>query len=324
MPPMLRPALVLLAIVLASSIAQAQEPRDRIAIVELTIEGDAPPELRTALEKSLAGGLFAAGWEVVPRAEVNERLRDAPELMGCLSTTCLERMSELVGARRFVRARVEAEGASYAIELSLLGPDATGGGVLIRKEATCPVCTVAEANDAISKLASELKEEAPSDVPLVVKTNPSGARLELDGQGIGESPWHGSVTAGPHQLRARKPGYRTATLDLTVADPAPEVTIDLEREASSRWGVWKWVAIGGGVAVAATGVALIVIDDTCAGDPPMGEECPQLWDTMLSGVTLTVIGTAAAGAGVWMVLNDSLTVAPTRDGGAVAVWRGRF
>ncbi|MBI4508140.1 MAG: hypothetical protein HY698_00805 [Deltaproteobacteria bacterium] len=133
------------------------EPRRAVAVLDVVIEGDAPPELRESLERSMADGLGAAGWTVVSREETMQKLRGVPELVGCVTTTCLERIGPLVGARRFLRGRVEAAGASYTIELELLGADVDGGGIS-RMERSCAVCTIGEANEAMSHAASELKD----------------------------------------------------------------------------------------------------------------------------------------------------------------------
>ena len=70
-------ALTLLALTLSALAGQAAEKRERIAVLEVALEGDAPPELRARISASLDGGLYAAGWEVVSRDEVAGKLRNA-------------------------------------------------------------------------------------------------------------------------------------------------------------------------------------------------------------------------------------------------------
>src|SRR5262245_46884459 len=116
-----------LAIVWVLTAVAVAEERERVGVLSVEIEGDAPPELRRTLDKSLEGGLYAGGFDVLRRAEVDKKLRAVPELQGCGSTTCLARLADLVGVKRFVRARVEAAGGGYTAELELLGADAPGG-----------------------------------------------------------------------------------------------------------------------------------------------------------------------------------------------------
>src|SRR5262245_55277611 len=75
----------------------ARAAKPRVAILDMEIQGDAPPELRDQLDKSLTGGLFAGGFEVVSRDVVRQKLRTSPELVGCTTTTCLEQVGQLVG-----------------------------------------------------------------------------------------------------------------------------------------------------------------------------------------------------------------------------------
>lgn len=334
MRAMVRVFLAALLVALAASTAAAEgastAPRERVAIIEVTIEGDAPGELRTQLERSLAGGLYLGGWEVLSRDEVLRALRDAPELIGCISTSCLERIGELVGAKRFVRARVEASGAAYAMEITLLGPD-TEGSMLLTRDATCSVCTVGEANDAMSKLASQLVEEKPNDMKVAIVTRPSGAALVIDGAVAGESPWNGTLPPGDHRVRAHKPGRLAAEKQFHVATDAP-TQIDLELPSAQRYRVWKWVAGGSGLAALGAGVWLLATHNDQACDAGPGVQCPELFDRLIPGIVVTGVGAAAVGVSVWMFLQDrSEATEPTRSatimpiqGGALGVYTTTF
>jgi hypothetical protein len=314
-------ALVVLA---SGGSARAEKSRPRVAIVELTIEGDAPPELRTQLDRSLAGGLASVGWEVVSREAVMESLRDTPELMGCVSTTCLDRIGEVVGARRFVRARIEAQGDSYSLELELLGADVEGG-VIQRREGSCAVCTLTEANDTISKIAAQLSAEEKPAVKVAIATRPGGAALQVDGKDAGSSPADVMLPVGEHEVIARKKGYHPRRERFAVAAPADgtpqELTLDLER--SARFGVWKWVAAGTAAATIVTGAYLITIHGDCVDSAPEGATCKDLYDTSALGIGFTAVGVGAVGLAVWMFLSDrppedppATAVLPVRGGAA--------
>ena len=163
-------------IALTATRADATEP-ERVAILDLVLAGSAVPEVADRLEASLAAGLVAAGFAVIPRVEVQALLRAAPELDGCLTTSCLERAGRLVGARRFVRARAEAAGASWSLEVEVYGADAAGG-LVDRVERSCPVCTIKEAADELAAAARSLREEesVPPDVREEVRPLPDKER----------------------------------------------------------------------------------------------------------------------------------------------------
>lgn len=304
----------------------AARRRTRVAVLEMSIEGDAPPELRGQLDRSLAGGLYAAGYEVVGRDEVAEKLRGAPELVGCLTTTCLERIGALVGASRFVRAHVETAGAAYTFELELLGAEASGA-VLRRVERHCAVCTIAEANDEMSRAAAALREDAPTKVTLTIRTEPPGALVSIDGRELGRAPQTVEVAPGEHVVRATMRGRTATQKQVDLRDDRAEVTLSLPPGdgpapgAESRHGAWKWVTGGAAVAALVGGVWLITIDGDGTNCPGDGRPCRDLYDTLVGGVILTGAGVALGGLTIYLFANDRprateprLTLVPSPTG----------
>ena len=196
------------------------EKRQRIAVLEVTIEGDAPPELRGQISKSLGGGIFAGGYDVVDRDEVAAKLRGARALVGCVSTTCLAHIGTLVNAKKFVRVRAFATGAAYTIELELYAPDAPSG-LANRIERACTVCTLREVSDLVSKAALELVSGRPPEADsarVSILSRPSGARIQVDGVVVGDAPVEAELDAGPHLFHASLPsGYRSADARRTLA-----------------------------------------------------------------------------------------------------------
>lgn len=337
-------ALVLLPCLLAASPVSAEE-RTRVAVLDLLIEGDAPAELRQQLDRSLAGGLYAAGFEVVARADVAAKLRGAPELVGCTTTTCLEKVGTLVGARRFVRARVEASGASYTIELTLLGADVEGA-VVRRAERSCAVCTISEANDAMSQAAADLgaRVAAPTKVKVLLKSDPPGAQLEVDGEAVGVTPVTVELVPGEHAYRAERSDGGGVVEGRFAAEAKPdgspvEVAIGLAAVTpvepapprASRFRVWKWASAGGAAAALVTGVTLIAIDGNGVDCESGALQCPSVRDTMAGGVALTAVGVGLGGLAAWMFMHDgppaaaataegrSAAVVPLRGGAAVTL-----
>jgi hypothetical protein len=318
------------------AVAAGADEKPRVAILDLTIEGDAPPELRAQLDKSLAGGLASAGYGIVARDEVAKKLKSSPQLVGCVTTTCLARVGDVVKATRFIRARVEANGAAYTIDLELLGAD--GADALVKHVSkSCPVCTIAEANDAMSKGAVELFAAGPAmpDKPpprqITVETDPPGCAIELDGVHVdGVTPMQLTIaTPGDHTLRAtmdgRQPVEQKLAPDAMGAKLSlPPVTVVKSPPpppaSSSRWGAWKWVAAGVGVAALGAGIALVAINDKCTDSV-----CMNLYSTGGGGAALIVVGVAASAAAVYFFATDrphnvEAAVVPTKGG--AAAWLG--
>jgi hypothetical protein len=332
----MRLAWLALAPLLALPSAWAKRPR--VAVLDITNEGDAPAEIRTKMEISLAGGLYSAGYDVVGRAEVQKKLRGARELVGCTTSTCLAKIRPLVGAEKFVRARVESQGSSFSVSLELYSPDASGG-LVRRQERSCAVCTMNEANDLMSALATSIFEDRkPEKVTLTVESVPSGAQVQVDGAPLGAAPVQTEVEPGDHTVRAELSGRASAEEKVTIEAGSQGRRLSLalpmlrsdppaDRASPSRFGAWKWVTVGGGVAALAGGVALIAINGTLTDCPGDGTNCPSKYQTIAPGVVLVGAGLALGGLAVYMFMNDAQAPAAALvplPGGAAAVVRGRF
>ncbi len=77
----------------------------------------------------------------------------------------------------------------------------------------------------------------------------AGQVITIDGRGVGDGRWTGTLASGPHTLRVTAKGYRSYQSELLVRDRSSRtIQVDLEREASSGVPAWVWVA--GGVVVA--------------------------------------------------------------------------
>ena len=307
---------------------------DGVACLGVEIDGDAPPEVRPQLEKSLASGLGAAGQTVRRRADVEAALEKTPEIRGCTTTACLERLAELVGTRRFARARVEVHGTAYAIEVSLLGAEADDG-VIARSTRACAVCTLAEANDLLAAAAAELL--APATVTLRVETEPAGCPVELDGAPLGIAPIETAHAPGEVKLVARCPGLapieeavqlrpsaapRLVRLGGAAVTPGATPTNASEPSPSSprasrRFGAWKWAAAGGAALLVGVGVTHLVMDGsgTACAD---GEPCRELYDTGTTGLAFTAAGVGLGALATWMFLADGPTTATVHADGQSA------
>jgi hypothetical protein len=307
------------ALVAALGAAAAAETRPRVAVLELAIEGDAEPELRPQLLLRLEGAVRGAGFDVVGRDEVAAKLRTSRALVGCTSTACLARVGALVNAKRFIKARVEASGAAFTIELELLGADAPGGQIR-RLERACPVCTLSEVNDRVGRAVVELitgRQPELRAVKLVVDTRPAGASVSCDDSLLGIAPVEVELEPGEHLCRATLPvGYLPAERREVVAPDSPaRIVLTLEAEASRapvavaeaqptrRYGTWKWVAAGGAGAAVVGGVTLLAIDGHGVDCAP-GATCRSVYSTRDAGIALVAAGAALGALAAWLFLSD--------------------
>ncbi len=314
--PFRRSVLVMLAMTCAtpSATADAQEPRGAIALVALDITGDAAPELKTQLEASIVRGLQDSGVRGASHEDVLAAARDKPELIGCTSTACLEQIGELVDAERFVRARVESNGAAYTIELELLSPE--GGAVERQVVEQCGVCTITELNQLAINAAHRLMSGA-SEGPLAIEilTNPPGARATIDGRELGPSPITETLPPGSYQLTLSMPGYVTATYDIVV-EPTTSEPQRFEFELAARaldrapiihlkpeprFSRWKWLTAG--TAATLSTIAVIELARGSSSCDSADARCDD-WSHRDWGLLSLAGALAVGGVSGWMFYAD--------------------
>jgi hypothetical protein len=318
--------------------APTSAPSDTYAIAAIDIAGDADPGLKPAIAAAVARGLDAASAPHVTPEVVASALRARPELVGCTSTTCLAKLGSIVGAARFVTARVETAGAAYNVELTVLTVD----GPVARRTAKCEVCTMSDLGDLLAKKTQELiTQPAAQPVAITLATHPAGGDVEVsqdDGPAslrpVGKAPAQVSLAPGTYLVEVKLAGYSVLRKTITVADSGDPQSFQLALEPvvvetpapEPRYHTWKWIAGGGALVAIATGVVVLSYNgkQTC-GTPP----CATQDATVPQGLVLVGAGVVAGAATGWMFWHDahehsaSALVAPT-PGGATAAVMVRF
>lgn len=315
-------------------VRSAADDSSPIGVLAVEIAGDAAPELRPRVADSIARGLAETGRDVVELNAVMSELAEAPELMGCTSTACLERIAERVGASEFVRARLRADGANYTLVLERFAAEGDKARVHELK-ADCTVCTKTELFAWVRATSAELLvPERTGSAAIVIETEPPGATVEIGGRAIGTGPTEAKLPLGEHEITARLEGYDTATRTIRVEEGAPgphEVGLVLVPRPQSldnrpAFGRWKWVAAGGAAASLATSAVLLALDGnpTCEPEPPQ-TQCPRERDGMTPGLVGLGLGVALGGVSGWMFYQDSsgreatITAGPGAAGGAIRI-----
>lgn len=151
----IRLALLLLVAALAGAGRAHAAGRERVALAIFNVTGEPiAEEQRAKLRLSLRGGL-AAGFEVVPDAEV-ERAVAQRGVAGCDTISCLRSIGEGVLVRRVVKATIEVIGtAHFSTTLELV--DLGEGKVIATASDDCTACNMKEVNDGLSNAAAALK-----------------------------------------------------------------------------------------------------------------------------------------------------------------------
>ncbi len=208
----------------------------------------------------------------------------------------------------------------------------------------------AEVERAVRRL--EAKLAASGVQQLTVLSSPDGARIILDGQLMGTTPWTGETTPGRHRVILRLEGHEDVTNDLELpADRAQEVSLtfgggeaaprnpaaEVRASSVSRVAPLTWVTLGVGVAALGTSAlfeasrASAEQDARAADDQRAAEsafdrmESRQLAARLFLGAGVAV--TAVGGYLLWRDLSTDSTAtvgAACAPGACGVVARGVF
>lgn len=308
---------IIIGLALIPAVARAQPPAadpDRtVAVVGIEITGDAAP-LRSQMQQSVRRGLESRGYQSLDFEQVMHAIDETPELIGCTSTTCLERIGKATSAGKFLRIHVDGSGAAYTVVLELMSAGVEGG-VERRLERACTVCTIAELSEVVAEAAAELVSPTRvENVPVTIATHPEGASLRVDDGDPVEAPATLTLTPGAHTVRATLPGHAPAEQTIQVGGGSEEaqrfeiLLTPLAPPADDRprpYRRLKWYTAGGAAALFLTGVVLVSMDGdgTCELED-MQTECKREYDTMTGGVLSILGGIGLGGASGYMFWKD--------------------
>jgi hypothetical protein len=222
-----------------------------------------------------------------------------------------------------LRVSVEEDARDYQIRFELL--DAAGASVATATS-SCDICAEGEAaaqsgRDLAAFLAANLTATAATSVH--VTSDPSGARVLVDGNEVGTTPYEAAIEPGEHTVVVEQDGYRSTTRGFTAAEgKTSEMHVELQERSGARprstaepnpkvkRGAWigGWVGIGVGIGLLTTGIALLAIDGNdiksdCSGaNIDAFGNCKYRYETTGGGAAATVLGLAFAGAGTGLVI----------------------
>jgi hypothetical protein len=286
-----------------------------------TLRPAAANELRDRLHDSVTRGLSAAGMDTVPAAEVRMRLALSEEQLSCSGPgPCAARAAMNLRTDRLVATEVVIAGKDYTIRLRLLDQ---AGREVGKVEESCDICTVKEADEAVSRAATKLinvnraaiTESAPAPPPPQPKPEPT-----------------------PPQPKPEPVPQPVVTQPTPAPTPAPA------KQTDKKPVPWRWLAVGMlgvGVVGLAVGIPLLAIDGNPTCTPPPGQDprkvCKELYDTAAGGGVMLAVGLASlATSGAFWYLDHrqrkqataakvtAFDVFPLREGGAMVSLGGRF
>ena len=247
----------------------------------------------------------------------------------CKDTACYADAIGGAGAGGGIAVELAADGSDYTIAVTVVDES---GATLATKESSCEICNHAELVTAVEKAVAEAADALPGEeepepaepARLSVVSSPSGAKVFVDGEEVGVTPWSGEVEPGPRTVRVEAKGRKPAE---RVVDAAEGVELDeaFELEAKGLAISPKteitigWVALGVGLAAVIAGAALIAVDENEIKSDCEGENvdangvCKFRRNTLAGGVTFLVLGLASTGTGIGLLVHGHKRRGPKRE-----------
>jgi hypothetical protein len=197
----------------------------------------------------------------------------------------------------------------------------------------CELCSLVELEQQfatdLGRLCPQLDALDAGPGQLELSSDPTRARLRIDGLARGRTPWTGELAAGEHTIELRALGHRPHRQHLAIrANVTTHTHLSLVPNAFARGPrpTWPaWASLGLGVALSVAGTALIAIDDRpwqgrCSGDDiDDAGNCRFVLATRPLGIGLAVLGAGALASGVglmvWAQRGDTHTCAGIQASG---------
>lgn len=314
----------LLALASPAATAHAFEAADeakRVGVMPIKIEGELPDFLKTKLQTKLVDGIGRGGLEAVPVDPGG----------ACEDQACAGRLATENDATYLISLSVVNDKGDYNLSLEVIDPGT--GKPVATSRSTCEICGAAEleehVEDAAGKQVSRLNSLFSANAYITVTGNPEAATVEIDGEVVGTAPLETTVSDGKHSLTVTIPEHlpyeykwtarrgvrerveyrlRPSDKPIEVSTGGPDPGASDRGRSPAIKPVWGWIAVGAGVALAGAGVALIVIDEnphqpSCT--PTLVDkdgDCPNRYNTLAGGATLTALGVAGIGAGAGLLV----------------------
>ena len=273
------------ALAMAGSAASAQSIR-AAALAPQWKGGGNTPELRDKFHESVVRGLGSLTVPTGPNGELGEvmtvqetKQRLGEELLACSGqASCMSRALAALHINRLVATELSAVGKSYNISMRLFDGE---GHELTHAEELCEICTVREAEEAVTKAASRLAA-ASRTFPLE-----TAAPEKLDVIPHTKEP-------PPRPVTPVAPPATVVTAVAPVAPPAPKPVVSGGERKRVPWRTLGFSSLGLGIVGLAVGIPLLVIDGrpTCSAADPT-HQCPNLYNTAAGGATMVAIGAVA-------------------------------
>jgi hypothetical protein len=280
-----------LAVCALGAPAPARAGEGLAVVLDPKLEGPFSKEEQLKLELGVTEALRGAQLQVVPAPDRQAIEEGEPELKGCRTDECQDRIGRLLSAQSLISQswKLERGGAAAPAPAAAAGPkgkkkiapappppegkgrysfsvavfNVTIGAIGAKEEASCASCTVDEAASSLGELVKKavLLEAGLARGKIEVTSTPS-ADVLIDGRKLGFTPYKREAYAGKHDITITRTGYRSHHVNIVVEEgKKATVTATLQQGSDKTFRVvrgprpiWR---IGAGAGAIAGGVLML-------------------------------------------------------------------
>lgn len=297
---------------LAALVAASPVPTGAGSVVTMSVEADG--ELNEAMAERLDDSLR----ESVRKSDIrivklpDKLVRRAAE---CNDDNCRAELISKADAKFLLVPEITLDDKDYSMRLTLY---TASGSKTAQLEETCSLCGLVEASELIADLGARMGRKidlATRASFVAIRSEPTDAKVYIDGDLVGTTPLELPVDAGVHQLRVEMAGRIGVRRKLElVAGEATTLEFELQRvpprsvrERRLFTGL-GWTGFALGLGAVTGGAAMIRMDEEpvtsdCTGDNiDFQGNCRWRYDTLEGGIALVTTGALLIGTGVALLV----------------------
>lgn len=280
---------------LKTSANQSTDSRRTLLVLPLKVTGVVPRSVRARYVKTTLSALQSENYNTVL-------------VENCEEISCALKQNPEAQRPVVLRQVLSARERNYSLFVELV--DARTKRVLSTSRENCDLCGVGEVSELFGARASVIKAKVESTSvfgsTLLVKSEPSGAEIYVDGKPMGVTPSTLRLPPGRHKVELRKKGRMPSRKSVAIVDgvkemlefellevpvaPVEEPRLDNYSSRIPMRG-WGWLAMSTGVLALGAGVPLVLLHKK-----PFKQRCdPANWDQDANGNCRYVYDTQTAG-----------------------------
>ncbi|MFO7565539.1 MAG: PEGA domain-containing protein [Enhygromyxa sp.] len=182
-------------------------------------------------------------------------------------------------------------------------------------DSRCELCSLVEIEQQfavdLTRICSQLDALDAGPGRLLLSSDPHDARVRINGQKVGRTPWSGELTAGEHSVELRALGHQPQRHTVAIVgnvETREHFSLRSSFAARGRPTWPAWTSLGLGLAMSVAGTALISIHGQpwtrrCSGDDiDVAGNCRFVLATRPLGISLALLGAGAIASGVGLML----------------------